>query len=216
MPWREKNTTLPRCGCTSRIRTRVGRECQLRRTAGGVRRNITSELHDRMAKRVPDVTEDTMPGELANCIPHCEHFQLPRSQLCRGCGLCFSDGGHECGRRGVGGKHFHAVITGGMTATWSLQRLQVLQVRGLSTNCTRPYAKELTVSSWAKVPRPSSSTSRGCERDGDKIYAVLRGMGGVSDGKGRGIRLRSYRPEMSVQHGFQTRCRLVACHCHIV
>ena len=25
------------------------------------------------------------------------------------------------------------------------------------------------------------------ERDGDKIYAVLRGIGGVSDGKGKGI-----------------------------
>src|ERR1022692_3300427 len=33
-----------------------------------LRRDLTRELHDRMAKRVPDVTEDTMPGELANCI----------------------------------------------------------------------------------------------------------------------------------------------------
>src|SRR2546427_3396562 len=33
-----------------------------------VRREITAELHDRMAVRLPEVTEDTMPGELANCI----------------------------------------------------------------------------------------------------------------------------------------------------
>ena len=30
--------------------------------------DITRELHDRMAKLLPEITEDTMPGELANCI----------------------------------------------------------------------------------------------------------------------------------------------------
>src|SRR6185369_4126308 len=33
-----------------------------------VRRNITRELHLRMAKHMPEITEDTMPGELANCV----------------------------------------------------------------------------------------------------------------------------------------------------
>jgi acyl transferase domain-containing protein len=33
-----------------------------------LRRDITRELHSRIAKRLPEVTEDTMPGELANCI----------------------------------------------------------------------------------------------------------------------------------------------------
>ena len=32
------------------------------------RRDITRELHDRIAKWIPDITEDSMPGELANCI----------------------------------------------------------------------------------------------------------------------------------------------------
>jgi acyl transferase domain-containing protein len=33
-----------------------------------LRRDILRELHDRMGKHLPEVTEDTMPGELANCI----------------------------------------------------------------------------------------------------------------------------------------------------
>src|SRR6516225_12444762 len=33
-----------------------------------VRGDIMRELHDRMAKHLPVVTEDSMPGELANCI----------------------------------------------------------------------------------------------------------------------------------------------------
>ena len=30
-------------------------------------RDITRELHQRIAKLLPEITEDTMPGELANC-----------------------------------------------------------------------------------------------------------------------------------------------------
>ena len=33
-----------------------------------VRRDITSELHKRIGKLLPEITEDSMPGELANCI----------------------------------------------------------------------------------------------------------------------------------------------------
>src|SRR5579859_7601887 len=33
-----------------------------------VRRDITRELHDRMDKHLPEITEDSMPGELSNCI----------------------------------------------------------------------------------------------------------------------------------------------------
>ena len=33
-----------------------------------VRSEVTRELHDRMGKLLPEITEDTMPGELSNCI----------------------------------------------------------------------------------------------------------------------------------------------------
>ena len=33
-----------------------------------LRREITDQLHERMGKRIPAITEDTMPGELANCM----------------------------------------------------------------------------------------------------------------------------------------------------
>jgi acyl transferase domain-containing protein len=32
------------------------------------REEIVRELHDRMSKHLPEITEDSMPGELANCI----------------------------------------------------------------------------------------------------------------------------------------------------
>ena len=33
-----------------------------------VRRDIMRELHKRVGKRLPEITEDSMPGELANCL----------------------------------------------------------------------------------------------------------------------------------------------------
>ena len=33
-----------------------------------VRHAITREMHERMGKHLPEITEDSMPGELANCI----------------------------------------------------------------------------------------------------------------------------------------------------
>ncbi len=30
--------------------------------------DITHELHERIGKHLPEITEDSMPGELANCI----------------------------------------------------------------------------------------------------------------------------------------------------
>ena len=64
-----------------------------------VRHDITRQLHERMGNRLPEITEDTMPGELANCIagPDCQRLQLPRAELRDGCRLCIGHGGDQRG-----------------------------------------------------------------------------------------------------------------------
>ncbi len=66
---------------------------------------LRARHHPRIARSastsiLPEVTEDTMPGELANCIagPHREHLQLPRSQLRMRRRLRIGHGGHQFGR----------------------------------------------------------------------------------------------------------------------
>ena len=52
-----------------RIRARTGRRAPaFAALPEAVRRDISRELHERMDKHLPDITEDSMPGELANCI----------------------------------------------------------------------------------------------------------------------------------------------------
>ena len=48
-----------------------------------VRAEITRELHDRIGKRLPEITEDSMPGELGqlHCRTHRQSLQLPWSEL---------------------------------------------------------------------------------------------------------------------------------------
>ena len=64
-----------------------------------LRHDITRELHERMGKHLPEITEDSMPGELANCIAGriANIYQLSRSQLRLRRGVRLGDGGDQFG-----------------------------------------------------------------------------------------------------------------------
>ena len=75
------------------------------------------------------------------------------------------------------------------TATWA-RRASSSSAR--SARCRPPAhgpsTPGPTASSWARAPGCSCSSGLAdAERDGDRIYAVLRGIGGASDGRGKGI-----------------------------
>ncbi len=46
-----------------------------------VRTKILHEIHERMGKHFPEITEDSMPGRTRklHCRADCEHFQFPRA-----------------------------------------------------------------------------------------------------------------------------------------
>jgi acyl transferase domain-containing protein len=76
-----------------------------------------------------------------------------------------------------------------LTATWARRHLrQVLQDRRAQRHRHAPFgdgADGFVMGEGAGaflLKRLSDA-----ERDGDKIYAVIRGVGGSSDGKGKGI-----------------------------
>ena len=64
-----ESTTSPCCACIFRNtpanwrRAPASPRCQKPCAS-----DIMSELQDRMGKHLPEITEDSMPGELANCI----------------------------------------------------------------------------------------------------------------------------------------------------
>ena len=156
-----------------------------------VRNDITRELHDRIGKRLPAVTEDSMPGELANCIAgriaNVFNFHGPNYVCDAACASAMA--AMSSAIEGLVQGDFDTVVTGGIDRNMGAQTfVKFCKIGALSATGSRPYAEGAD----------GFVMGEGCaiflfkrladaERDGDKIYAVIRGMGGSSDGKGKGI-----------------------------
>jgi acyl transferase domain-containing protein/NAD(P)-dependent dehydrogenase (short-subunit alcohol dehydrogenase family) len=156
-----------------------------------IRREITRELHERMGKHLPEVTEDSMPGELANCIAgriaNIFNFHGPNYVCDAACASAMA--AISSAMEGLIEHHFDAVITGGIDRNMGASTfVKFCKIGALSATGTRPYAQGADGfvmgegSAFFLMKRLADA-----EKDGDKIYAVLRGMGASSDGKGKGI-----------------------------
>ena len=155
------------------------------------RADITRELHDRIGKRLPQVTEDSMPGELANCIAgriaNIYNFHGPNYVCDAACASAMA--AMSAAVEGLIQNDFDAVITGGIDRNMGAHTfVKFCKIGALSATGTRPYAEGAdgfvmgegsAIFLMKRLPD--------AERDGDKIYAVVRGIGASSDGKGKGI-----------------------------
>ena len=156
-----------------------------------VRREITRELHERMGKHLPPITEDSMPGELANCIAgriaNIYNFHGPNYVVDAACASAMA--AISSAVEGLVQNDFDAVITGGIDRNMGASTfVKFCKIGALSPTGTRPYAEGadgFVMGEGAAIFLLKRLAD--AERDGDKIYAVLRGMGGSSDGKGKGI-----------------------------
>jgi len=156
-----------------------------------VRRDITRELRDRMRKLLPEITEDSMPGELANCIAgriaNVFNFHGPNYVCDAACASAMAALGSAA--EGLVEHDFDVAITGGIDRNMGASTfIKFCKIGALSATGTRPYAAGadgFVMGEGAAIFILKRLTD--AEHDGDKIYAVLRGMGGSSDGKGKGI-----------------------------
>ncbi|HTM41501.1 MAG TPA: beta-ketoacyl synthase N-terminal-like domain-containing protein, partial [Terriglobales bacterium] len=156
-----------------------------------VRRDITRELHARMGKRLPEITEDSMPGELANCIAgriaNIYNFHGPNYVVDAACASAMA--AISSAVEGLVENDFDAAITGGIDRNMGASTfVKFCKIGALSATGTRPYAEGadgFVMGEGAAIFLLKRLAD--AEREGDKIYAVLRGMGGSSDGKGKGI-----------------------------
>ncbi len=156
-----------------------------------VRNDITNQLHERIGKHLPEITEDSMPGELANCIAgriaNIYNFHGPNFICDAACASAMA--AIHAAVEGLIANDFDAVITGGIDRNMGIQTfVKFCKIGALSATGTRPYAEDADGfvmgegSAIFLLKRLADA-----ERDGDKIYAVLRGIGASSDGKGKGI-----------------------------
>ena len=156
-----------------------------------LRRDITRELHDRIGKLLPEVTEDSMPGELANCIAgriaNIFNFHGPNYICDAACASAMA--AISSAIEGLVENDYDSVITGGIDRNMAAPMfVKFCKIGALSATGTRPYADGadgFVMGEGAAIFLLKRLAD--AERDGDKIYAVVRGMAGASDGKGKGI-----------------------------
>ena len=156
-----------------------------------VQRDILRDLHKRVGKRLPEITEDSMPGELANClagrITNIFNFRGPNFTTDAACASSMA--AISAAAHGLIAREFDAVVTGGVDHNMGVSTfVKFCKIGALSATGSRPYAEGadgFVMGEGAALF--IMKRLEDAERDGDKIYAVLRGIGASSDGKGKGI-----------------------------
>lgn len=139
----------------------------------------------------PDITEDTMPGELANIIAgriaNLFNFRGPSFTTDAACasGLAALGAAAE----GLADGQYDAVVTGGVDSNMGAGVfVKFCKIGALSATGTRPFdagADGFVMGEGAAIFVLKRLAD--AERDGDRVYAVLLGIGGSSDGRGKGI-----------------------------
>ncbi len=156
-----------------------------------VRAAIMEQLHEGVRQRTPPITEDTMPGELANIvagrIAALYDFKGPNYVADAACASAMA--AMSAAIEGLNAHDYDAVLTGGIDTNMSPSTfVKFCKIGALSGTGSRPYAEGADGFVMGEgavtflVKRLADA-----ERDGDRIYAVIRGFGASSDGKGKGI-----------------------------
>ncbi len=140
---------------------------------------------------VPAITEDTMSGELSNIIAGrvANVFNFTGPNFVTDAACASSLAALQGAMDGLRSGQFDAVLTGGVDRNMGVESfVKFSKIGALSPDGSRPYAEGangFVMGEGAAIFLLKRLLD--AERDGDKIYAVIRAIGGSSDGKGKGI-----------------------------
>ncbi|MEI6777796.1 MAG: beta-ketoacyl synthase N-terminal-like domain-containing protein, partial [Chloroflexales bacterium] len=152
---------------------------------------LISQFHNQMDRALPQITEDSMPGELANIVAgrvaNLLNLRGPNFIADAACASTFAaiDAAVEL----LTDDRVDAVLTGGIDRNMGPSTfIKFCKIGALSATGTRPFgdgADGFVMGEGGAVFLLKRLED--AERDGDTIYAVIRGLGASSDGKGKGI-----------------------------
>ncbi len=156
-----------------------------------VRSAIAEEVHIGLDLALPEVTEDTMPGELGNCmagrVANLFDFRGPNFITDAACASAMA--AMDAAMEGLVEHEFDTVITGGIDRNMGAPTfVKFCKIGALSATGTRPFAEGadgFVMGEGAALFVLKRLAD--AERHGDDVYAVIRGIGGSSDGRGKGI-----------------------------
>lgn len=158
---------------------------------GSVRDAVVAETRASFLEGISEITEDTMPGELANVaagrVANLFNFRGPNFTTDAACASGLA--AMSAAVRGLQAGDFDAALTGGLDRNMDPAGfVKFCKIGALSATGTRPFdagADGFVMGEGAALfvlKRLSDA-----ERDGDRVYAVLLGVAGSSDGRGKGI-----------------------------
>ena len=155
------------------------------------RESILEHLRQSVDRRFPPVTEDSMPGELPNInagrVANILNLRGPNFIADAACASSLA--ATSVAIQMLASNQCDAVITGGVDSNMSPSSfVKFCKIGALSATGSRPFSEGAD----------GFVMGEGCamfllkrladaERDEDRIYAVIRGFGASSDGKGKGI-----------------------------
>ncbi len=162
-----------------------------RRLPKDVQEALIAQWHAELDHALPPVTEDTMPGELPNIVSgrvaNVLNLRGPNFITDAACASALAAVDAACEQ--LIQRQCDAVITGGVDRNMGASTfVKFCKIGALSATGTRPFgdgADGFVMGEGAAVFLLKRLAD--AERDGDRIYAVIRGVGGSSDGKGKGI-----------------------------
>ncbi|MCA9927411.1 MAG: acyltransferase domain-containing protein, partial [Anaerolineales bacterium] len=155
------------------------------------RETILHRWHENIDQAFPPVTEDSMPGELPNIVSgrvaNVLNLRGPNFITDAACASSFAAVESACEL--LIEHKIDAALTGGVDRNMGVSTfVKFCKIGALSATGTRPFgtgADGFVMGEGAGVFLLKRLAD--AERNGDKIYAVIRGVGGASDGKGKGI-----------------------------
>ncbi len=173
------------------------------------RARALAEFRGRIGKHFPPVTEDTMPGELSNCIAGriANLFNFHGANYVTDAACASALAAMSAAVDGLVAGHFDAVLTGGLDRNMGpTSFVKFCKIGALSATGSRPYADGADGfvmgegAAFFLLKRLADA-----ERDGDRIYAVIRGIGASSDGRGKGITAPNpVGQRFALRHGWET------------
>ena len=156
----------------------------------------------------PPINEDTMPGELSNIIAGrvANVFNFCGPNFVTDAACASSLAALQSAIEGLSSYQFDAVLTGGVDRNMGPGSfVKFSKIGALSPDGSRPYAagaNGFVMGEGAAIFLLKRLED--AERAGDRIYAVIRGVGSSSDGKGKGITAPNPKGQkLSIQRAWQ-------------
>jgi len=156
-----------------------------------VRAAIERDARIAFGAQLPGITEDSMPGELSNCLAGrvANLFDLhgPNYTVDAACASALA--ALNASVDGLIQGEFDAALCGGIDRNMGVNAyVKFCKIGALSATGSRPYADGadgFVMGEGAAIFVLKRLAD--AERDGDKVHAVIRAVGASSDGKGKGL-----------------------------